>query len=98
MSVAQLLIMTGILRQATTLSPVWYSNNRCITLDVSSANIATLDFDSNDAATSTALYDARIQVLNGSNITYNKGSMYTYESSTYFYTPVGGGVQLQVHR
>jgi len=82
--------MTGVLRQATNLSPVWYSNNRCITLDVSSSNIATLDFHSNDAACapSTQLYDARIQVLNGSNSTYGGGSMYIYASSTIFYTPV----------
>ena len=84
----QLPSMTGVLKQATTLSPVWYSNNRCITLDVSSSNIATLDFHSNDSATSTQLYDARIQVLNGSNSTYGGGSMYIYASGTNFYTPV----------
>ena len=34
------------------------------------------------------MYDARIQVLNGSNSTYGGGSMYIYAASTYFYTPV----------
>ena len=51
-------------------------------------NMATLDFHSNDAAPSTQLYDARIQVLNGSNSTYGGGSMYIYAANTYFYTPV----------
>ena len=84
----QLPSMTGVLRQATSLTPVWYSDKRCITLDASGMNMATLDFHSNDAAPSTALYDARIQVLNGSNSTHGGGSMYIYATNTYFYTPV----------
>ena len=73
----QLPNMTGVLRQATTLSPVWYSNNRCITLDVSNANILQLWI----SIVMTVLHQQLCMILgyrllNGSKSTYGGGSIY----------------------
>ena len=69
LTASQLSSKTCVLRQATTLTLVWSSNIKCITLDMSGAYIATLDFHINDGGTSPAMYDTRL-IFHSSSVYY----------------------------
>ena len=88
----QLPNLTGYLKQATTLTPVYYNTGRCISLGCDSANNSYLDFHCVDAAT-TSQADVRIQARGGSTGSNFTSALSCYGSNFYF----NGGVNTSTY-